>query len=531
MLRIFLPLYLILAVFFISFVLASQFLPQLLLSSRTNRIGEQLMRGTFHLVEKELQGLTLKQQKAVITKLKEQFQFPIYLLKPGDPLLDKNQWKLIMDGGTVSVIDFKVHGNYKFFKKMHDSETILAIHSSDSQSELDHKWGSGTYALLEKIFLNHPQSVWHDVVKELQIHFGIPISLKLISELDSEEKGKINPLKNGRVVAFGHSTDQHRFMAKIADSNYVITVGPIEQIFTLPIYFFFLFCVLIFLLTIPLFFWFRPLWQSINELSQTADAFGSGKLQARASVKQSAVLGNLASQFNAMADRIGSLVSGHRELTNAVSHELRTPIARMRFGLDMMESADDTTRKRYMQGLSSDVDDLEILVNELLHYARFERSGSIKEQQIVEIIPWLESVVENAKGYADNLDITFNAHDFPIDQRVRFCPQYMTRAIHNLLRNACRYGKQEINVILDASENSIIIHVDDDGKGIPENDRKRVFEAFTRLDKSRDRQSGGHGLGLAIAQRIMNAHKGNISITDSPLGGARFTLCWPTNTK
>ncbi len=527
MLRIFLPLYLILAVFFISFALAAQFLPQQLLSSRTNRIGEQLMRGTFYLVEQELQGLSYAQQLVTINKLQGQFKFPIYLLKPGGPLLDKKTWALIMAGETITVNEDNMYRNFKFFKKMHNSDTVIAIHSSDSQSELDHKWGKGTYSLLEKKFLNHPEGEWHDFIKELQIHFGIPISLKFIVELDSEEKEKINPLKNGKVVAFGHSTDQHRFMAKIADSNYVITVGPIEQVFTLPVYFFFLFGVLVFLLAIPLFFWFRPLWQSINELSQSADAFGSGKLQARASVKPSAVLGNLAAQFNAMADRIGSLISGHRELTNAVSHELRTPIARMRFGLDMLERADVRDKQRFMKGLNADVDDLEDLVNELLHYARFERSGPIKEQQNIEIIPWLESVVKNAKGYAGHLTITCNTHNISTNQRVRCCPHYMARVIHNLLRNACRYGKQELNVILEMSENNIIIHVDDDGKGIPEKDRKRIFEAFTRLDNSRDRQSGGHGLGLAIAQSIINAHKGNISITDSPLGGARFTLCWP----
>ena len=72
-----------------------------------------------------------------------------------------------------------------------------------------------------------------------------------------------------------------------------------------------------------------------------------------------------------------------------------------------------------------------------------------------------------------------------------------------------------------------MIHVDDDGPGIPQEDRDRIFEAFSRLDESRDRQSGGHGLGLAIAKRIIEAHKGKISVGTSPSGGARFTITWP----
>ena len=78
---------------------------------------------------------------------------------------------------------------------------------------------------------------------------------------------------------------------------------------------------------------------------------------------------------------------------------------------------------------------------------------------------------------------------------------------------------KEIRITLELKQKNVFIHVDDDGDGIPEKDRKRIFEAFTRLDKSRGKQTGGHGLGLAITQKIMFAHKGSISVTDSSLGG------------
>lgn len=95
------------------------------------------------------------------------------------------------------------------------------------------------------------------------------------------------------------------------------------------------------------------------------------------------------------------------------------------------------------------------------------------------------------------------------------------------MRNALKYGHKHIELSVDASGEKVFIHVEDDGPGIPEADRQRVFEPFARLDDSRSRYSGGYGLGLAIVHRVALWHKGSASVTDSPLGDARFTIQWP----
>jgi signal transduction histidine kinase len=99
--------------------------------------------------------------------------------------------------------------------------------------------------------------------------------------------------------------------------------------------------------------------------------------------------------------------------------------------------------------------------------------------------------------------------------------------VSNLIANAGRYAKSQIVVSLEKKDNACMIHVDDDGPGIAEADRKRIFEPFVRLDASRDRDTGGSGLGLAIVQRIVTMHRGTVWTETSPLGGARFTLGWP----
>jgi signal transduction histidine kinase len=89
------------------------------------------------------------------------------------------------------------------------------------------------------------------------------------------------------------------------------------------------------------------------------------------------------------------------------------------------------------------------------------------------------------------------------------------------------YTNHQVQIIVERNEDECCIHVDDDGPGIPPADRQRVFEPFVRLDASRSRMSGGYGLGLAIVSRILEWHDGRIAVTDSQLGGARFSVCWP----
>jgi two-component system sensor histidine kinase RstB len=95
------------------------------------------------------------------------------------------------------------------------------------------------------------------------------------------------------------------------------------------------------------------------------------------------------------------------------------------------------------------------------------------------------------------------------------------------LRNAIKYARKNIVVSAEVCGDHVLLHVDDDGIGIPPEERERVFSAFTRLDRSRDRATGGYGLGLAIARLVLEQHGGNASAGESSLGGARFTLSWP----
>jgi signal transduction histidine kinase len=125
------------------------------------------------------------------------------------------------------------------------------------------------------------------------------------------------------------------------------------------------------------------------------------------------------------------------------------------------------------------------------------------------------------------LELSVDCSNLPDSQEVELDQKSMPYAVTNLLRNAIKYAKTRIAVSTEVVNGKIRVYVDDDGIGIPAEERQRVFFAFTRLDRSRDRATGGYGLGLAIVRLVLEQHGGSVTADESPLGGARFTLEWP----
>jgi len=125
------------------------------------------------------------------------------------------------------------------------------------------------------------------------------------------------------------------------------------------------------------------------------------------------------------------------------------------------------------------------------------------------------------------LELSVDCHSLPAAQHVELDLKSMPYAVTNLMRNAIKYARSRIVVSAEVVGERVRVHIDDDGIGIPPEERQSVFSAFTRLDRSRDRATGGYGLGLAIVRLVLEQHGGTASADESPLGGARFTLDWP----
>lgn len=276
-------------------------------------------------------------------------------------------------------------------------------------------------------------------------------------------------------------------------------------------------------LLIPIAIWSRSHWRGLQKLMQVADRFGSGQLKVRAQMQPGDSIYPLAERINHMADRIETLLEAQRGLLHSVSHEIRTPIARLEFALELLhDTVGDTVLEKRIGSMQDDLTELKSLVSELLGMARLDSEQPLRYETF-DVTAALRACANTLPPSTVSLDVSVpdGLGDYYGDCRL------LMRATGNLLRNAQKYANGQMALSAARKLGGVTIVVDDDGAGIPEEEREKVFEPFYRLDRSRDRNTGGFGLGLSIASKAVSLHGGSLRIETSPLGGARFVITLP----
>ena len=267
----------------------------------------------------------------------------------------------------------------------------------------------------------------------------------------------------------------------------------------------------------------------LRGLEAVASKISRGELDARINVDRQDAIGRLGNAFNRMAEHIQRLVAVQREMIHAVSHELRTPVARIRFGVQMIEDcASEKSLQKQLTGIDSDIQELDELIDEILTYARLEQGGPILVFNDVDIKLIVGQVVSEQSSVKPEMTIKAEFEDGSHQWKqsdVEY--RYIHRAVQNLVGNATRYASSTVKVHCAFDKETCRIDVEDDGAGIPESDWEKVFTPFARLDDSRTRSSGGYGLGLSIVRRILYWHGGQAFLGRSSMGGAKFSLVWP----
>jgi two-component system, OmpR family, sensor kinase len=285
------------------------------------------------------------------------------------------------------------------------------------------------------------------------------------------------------------------------------------------------FLIVALVLLVPIGLWSRRHWQGLQALGRVADEFGAGNLAARARMAPSASMYPLAERMHGMAGRIDSLLAAQTSLLHSVSHELRTPIARLAFGLALLEDAsDDPALHRRIAAMGGDVEELNALVGELLAMTQLDSDQALQRES-VDLARLLHDCVASLvpmPGSAVVLDVALASLD-SIDAD----PRLLSRAVCNLLGNARRYADTRVVLGAVRMDGMVTITVEDDGPGIPVAEREQVFAPFYRLDRSRDRATGGFGLGLAIARKAVQLHGGSLHVEDGQMGGARLVMSIP----
>jgi len=215
-----------------------------------------------------------------------------------------------------------------------------------------------------------------------------------------------------------------------------------------------------------------------------------------------------------------------RDLMHAVAHELRSPIARFSFALELAEDNNPSDEQvKLFNEMHESIDELESLIKEILSYSRLSYGRIKLNIETIELFKLTKSTIAKLETLypQQNFELISQLERINIEGDRRF----LERALINLLRNAARFANSKIELTILSDSSNLTIIVDDDGIGVPPGKRERIFEAFTRLDPSRSRDSGGVGLGLAIVKKVVDKHHGKIVVADSPLGGARFLMQLP----
>ena len=354
---------------------------------------------------------------------------------------------------------------------------------------------------------------------ELQPHYGL--RLKLVQRDNqhlSEREQKL--LAAGQVVV---REDFMKFLAPIDDGPQLLEIKLPEEPKWLYLWAYGFLGVS---LAIVLYFWVRPHWRDLEHIRLAAQRFGDNDLGSRILLPSRSTVRSLAGHFNQMAERIEGLIANQRELTNAVSHELRTPIARLSFELDQLRQQSDPRQSRALiNDMYADLGELEEMVSELLTYASLEPGATQVTREQIEAHSWLDSVIGSVALEAEAEGVQLSLRTCEVDV-IQIEPRFMARAVINLLRNAIRYADRRVEVSLVKFGSGYEVRVNDDGPGVPLEGRTKIFEPFLRLDASRDRRTGGFGLGLALVKRVSQWHGGQVEVQDSEWGGASFRMTW-----
>src|SRR4051812_19574692 len=251
------------------------------------------------------------------------------------------------------------------------------------------------------------------------------------------------------------------------------------------------------------------LTRPVRKLQKAVERFGRGDLASRSGATRQDELGDLARAFDRMAGRIETLLTAERRLLLDISHELRSPLARLAVAIELARSGDELDRA--LNRIQKEADRLNSLVGQLLQVTRAEGDpGSLRRDPIRldELVQQLvdDSAIEAASHHCK---VLYEQHE-PVS--VAGDAELLRRAVENVLRNAIRHAPPETSVDVKLARNNgrAVVDIRDRGAGVPEEALPLLFDAFYRVDTDRNRTSGGIGLGLSIARRAIELHRGKI---------------------
>lgn len=368
----------------------------------------------------------------------------------------------------------------------------------------------------------HPTSLYDLDGRLLASTVDPPLAMISRSDLEQlAQRDHIEP-EPSRYV---HAVKEDRRLVAIGIVNQ--TRPPLEQILAI------LGGLLISFLGVALVF-ARHLVTPLQRIASAARRFGQGDLRARAQINRRDEIGEVGRAFDEMADRVTHLMRVQQELLANVSHELQTPISRIHVAVDLMRDGIAEQASELLPEIAQDLGELERLIADIMTVARLDLSRSpwhaartLLRLEPLTVAELIESAAARFRQRHDTHPLTLQLSEpLPglVGDRV-----LLRRVIENLLENARKYSEPGslITISATAAASRVSVRVIDTGIGMDEADLKQVFTPFFRSDRSRSRATGGVGLGLVLARRVVEAHQGSLTLRSAPGQGTEATVDLP----
>jgi two-component system OmpR family sensor kinase len=396
-----------------------------------------------------------------------------------------------------------------------------------TQDPLDERARAVALGAIDAHLQSLPRPEWQAALAKIAAQSGV--KLELFAAADITGRDTVAELADGRVAYLRRGNGEAWALRELADGEVLALEstepdtqrGPLEWALTS---FFYAAIALVIMI------WIWPLRRDLRALERAAARYGDNNWLFEADIKPRSEVHPLADTFRKMAVRIEGLIASHKDMSNAVSHEIKTPLSRMQFEIELAQQSTDLGLiGRALGNIKSDIAEINGLVTATLSYAILERAGvslNLAPHDFSRLIPAITDFVraDLRTGLRMSAEVAAGA------ERVTCDAHLFESVLKNLLYNAARFARHEVRVRfeIDAGRNRLV--VDDDGPGIPEQDRERVFESFVQLQQTGAKKQG-FGLGLAIVRRAIEWHGGDVAAGTSPLGGARFTATWPSSAR
>ncbi|MTI13551.1 ATP-binding protein [Sansalvadorimonas verongulae] len=492
---------------------------------RLQDFRESTARGTFRVMSLELASVPEKSWPGKLELWENRLGIRLSVVPAADENLGSQTARQLQAGRVL--VRGGDSGQFEVFSSINEASILRG-----TIDDINEQLATGTATIVRDWLSSIPPArrilVLADRTNDL---FGYPVKVldHYPGVFSQRQRGL---LEQGMSLAlFNQAGHAMNIYTRLPDTGKIVVLGPVAMLNPYP--FKLLGTIGLFILasiSIAIYVLVRGLERRLSKLERAARRLARGDLDARVKIHGGDSVGQLAAAFNNMASYIQRLLSIQKEMIRGVSHELRTPVARIRFGLEMVEDAQSADeRSGYIKGIDGDIEELDKLVDEILTYAKLEEGVPDIRFQRLDVDSIVARVTEEHQRQKSSVVVEHvPCRTLEARRRIDVEERYIHRAIQNLVSNACRYADSTVQVRFSAGHDTCRVDVEDDGPGIPEEQRERVFTAFARLDDSRTRSSGGYGLGLSIVRRIMHWHNGKamVGVSDK-LGGARFSLVWP----